>query len=273
MLLRVLTASVGIPILVGAVWWGAPWLTVLVLLAAVLSILEFYRLMPPNTGPLSPGLGAVWVAGLVLGAQAASGLTGFLLISAGIWAVGAFLSILWFIAFYTGGRYLAAGIYLLAGPLYSGFLLAHGLALREVSGGGELGRSWLLFAILVTFATDTGAFFVGRHFGRTPMAPVISPGKTWEGAAGGLICAVVASLLMDGLFYLAIPGWQVVVVGATVGVLAQWGDLLESKLKRISRVKDAGSIIPGHGGIMDRLDSIVFSVPAVYYLVATVFRP
>ena len=273
MLPRVLTALVGIPILVIAIWWGAPWLTALVLLIAVLSIREFYRLLPQDAGALPTALGVLWIIALVLGGQAASGLNSFLLISSAIWLAGAFFALLWFIAFYSGQRYLVAAIYLIVGPIYVGFLLAHSLALREVGGYDALGRSWLLFAVLVTFATDMGAFFAGRSLGRHPMAPAISPGKTWEGSAGGWLCAVVAALILDQVLDLAMVGWKVVVIGATVGVLAQCGDLLESKLKRISNVKDAGSIIPGHGGILDRLDSIVISVPAVYYLVATVFRP
>ena len=280
MLPRVLTALAGIPILAAAIWWGAPWLTILVSLLAIRGILELYRMAPRNAGPLPAVLGAFWVVALVLGAQAASGLSSFLLISAGVWSVGAFLAILWFVALYAGGRYAVAGAYLLAGPIYVGFLLAHSLVLRELDGGGEIGRSWLLFAVVTAFATDTGAFYTGRRWGRRPMAPAISPAKTWEGAAGGFISAVVASLVAAGaslalssFFNLAIPVWQVVVIGATVGVLAQCGDLLESKLKRVSGVKDAGSIIPGHGGVLDRLDSIVFSLPTVYYFVAAVFRP
>lgn len=273
MLPRVLTALIGIPILVIAIWWGAPWLTALVLLIAVLSIREFYRLLPQDAGPLPTALGVLWIIALVLGGQAASGLNSFLLISSAIWLAGAFFALLWFIAFYSGQRYVVAAIYLIVGPIYVGFLLAHTLVLREVGGYDALGRSWLLFAVLVTFATDMGAFFAGRSLGRHPMAPAISPGKTWEGSAGGWLCAVVAALILDQVLDLAMVGWKVVVIGATVGVLAQCGDLLESKLKRISNVKDAGSLIPGHGGILDRLDSIVISVPAVYYLVATVFRP
>ena len=280
MLPRVLTALAGIPILAAAIWWGAPWLTILVSLLAIRGILELYRMAPRNAGPLPAVLGAFWVVALVLGAQAASGLSSFLLISAGVWSVGAFLAILWFVALYAGGRYAVAGAYLLAGPIYVGFLLAHSLVLRELDGGGEIGRSWLLFAVVTAFATDTGAFYTGRRWGRRPMAPAISPAKTWEGAAGGFISAVVASLVAAGaslalssFFNLAIPVWQVVVIGATVGILAQCGDLLESKLKRVSGVKDAGSIIPGHGGVLDRLDSIVISLPTVYYFIVTVFRP
>ncbi|MCI0800301.1 MAG: hypothetical protein J4N89_15940 [Chloroflexi bacterium] len=143
----------------------SPWLTILVFLLAVRGILELYRMVPPNAGPLPAVSGAFWVAALVLGAQAASGLTSFLLISAGVWSIGAFLATLWFIARYTGGRYPIAGIYLLAGPIYVGFLLAHSLVLREVDGGGEIGPSWLSFAVLAAFANDTGAFYTVRRSG------------------------------------------------------------------------------------------------------------
>ena len=114
---------------------------------------------------------------------------------------------------------------------------------------------------------------IGRLIGRRKLAPQISPGKTWEGSAGGFVFAVAAALVLGLAFDLGIPLWQVGVIGAIVGVAAQWGDLLESKLKRIAGAKDAGSLFPGHGGILDRLDSIIISVPAVYYLVSTVFTP
>ncbi len=105
------------------------------------------------------------------------------------------------------------------------------------------------------------------------MAPSISPNKTWEGSVGGLAFAIAASLVIGQILELEISRWQQAVIGAAVGVLGQWGDLAESKLKRIANLKDAGSIIPGHGGVLDRLDSVVVSVPTVYYLVAVVFEP
>ena len=285
MLLRVLTALVGVPVLVSAVWWGAPWLTLVVLLAAVLGISEIYRLLPRDVGPLPLVLGALWCASLVLGAQASSTFNGFLLISAGIWVVGAFLAVLWLIAFYQGRRYLIALIYLIGGPVYVGFLLAHTLALWEVGSienlglevsvrvSQDVGRNWLLFALLVTFATDTGAYLTGRSLGRRPMAPRVSPSKTWEGAAGGLLSGLLGAVILGMFLDFYVPGWQVALIGATVAVVCQWGDLFESKLKRIADEKDSGSIIPGHGGVLDRLDSILISLPAVYYLVSTVFSP
>ena len=146
-------------------------------------------------------------------------------------------------------------------------------AIGETDAVSHLGRSWLLFALLTTFAVDTGAYLVGRIVGRRPMVPSISPNKTWEGSIGGFASAVGAALALGLVFDLGVPVWQQAVIGAVIGVVAQWGDLIESKLKRIADVKDAGSIIPGHGGILDRLDSILLTIPAVYYLLVTAFTP
>lgn len=292
MLQRSLTALVGIPVLVAAIWLGAPWLTVLVVVAGTTAIWELYRMTPPGVGHLPVIFGAAWIAALLSGAQAASGRDNFLVISGSVMAVGSFAALLWLIAFYrsdtgtdTGSdagvdapagakSYLLGFSYLVLGPVYVGFSLATALMLREISGSdgdSDLGRSWLLFALLVTFAVDTGAYLVGRAVGRRPMAPSISPNKTWEGSVGGFVSAVAAVLVLGLVFDLEIPVWQTLIIGAVVGVVAQWGDLFESKLKRIADVKDAGSIIPGHGGLLDRLDSILFALPAVYYLLVTVF--
>jgi phosphatidate cytidylyltransferase len=289
LLQRSLTALVGIPVLVGAIWFGAPWLTALVLLAGVAAIWEFYRMTPPNVGPLPFVLGAAWVLALLSGAQAASGRDNFLIISGGITAAGSFAAFLWFIAFYRSPRSLdAAGVrgyatgfsYLILGPMYVGFLLSHALMLREITVSGlpedvvvNLGIEWLLFALLTTFAVDTGAYLVGSAVGKRSMAPSISPNKTWEGSVGGFVSAVVVALVLGLVFDLNIATWQLAVIGSVVGVVAQCGDMLESKLKRIADVKDAGSIIPGHGGLLDRLDSLLFTLPAVYYSIVTVFVP
>ena len=243
-------------------------------------------------------VGIVWAVAFVIGGAGANGLLHFWAISLGVFAVGAFVSLLWLIAFYHGPRWPAAAAYLMGGPVYVGFLLGHVMVLAQV---GEnlflayplefdilplpddiyhLGRNWLLFALVSTFATDTGAYLVGRAVGRHPMAPSISPNKTWEGAAGGLLGAVLAAVLLERTLNLGlgIPGWdsawnwQPLLIGATVGIVSQAGDLLESWLKRRSQVKDAGSLMPGHGGILDRLDSLLVTIPVVYYLLLAVAR-
>jgi len=286
LLQRSLTALVGIPILVGAIWLGAPWLTVLVVAVGLATIWELYRMTPAGVGPLPIVLGAAWVLAMLSGAQAASGRDNFLIISGGVLAAGSFVALLWFIAFYrgddsVGNKNIPIGLgYLILGPIYVGFLLAHALMLREITGSGaeiegtsDFGRSWLLFALLVTFAVDTGAYLVGRSVGRRPMAPSISPNKTWEGSLGGFASAVAAALVLGLVFDLGVPAWQQAMIGGVVGVVGQWGDLIESKLKRIADLKDASSIIPGHGGLLDRLDSVLLTLPAVYYLIVTVFVP
>ena len=255
----------------------------------------------PSPTPLPALLGAAWVGAFVIGGAGANGVIQFWAISLGIWGFGAFVALLWLIAFYRGTRWPVATAYLMSGPVYVGFLLAHVLLLAQVGEVFfyldplafnpevgptvyELGRNWLLFALLTNFATDSGAYFVGRAIGRHPMAPVTSPNKTWEGAAGGFLCAVIAAFLLDRVLYLgfgptawdgawAAWNWQPVVIGATVGIASQFGDLLESRLKRISQVKDSGFLVPGHGGALDRLDSLLITIPAVYYLLMAVLRP
>jgi phosphatidate cytidylyltransferase len=270
---RVLTAMVGIPILLVAIWSGAPWFTIVVLLAAALGVREIYNLAPSENFGVPYLLGMLWAIALVLGGQATSEVADLLLILSIISLSGTFVVCLWLITYYRGPNIRIVAVYLVGGPLVIGFLLAHALALRGMEGGGSLGRDWLLLALLVTFATDTGAFIIGRSIGRKVMAPIVSPNKTWEGSVGGFVFAVAAALAMGQLLDLTMPFYQLAIVGATVGVIAQLGDIAESKVKRISGAKDAGSIIPGHGGILDRLDSIVVSLPAVYYLVTTVFEP
>jgi phosphatidate cytidylyltransferase len=125
---------------------------------------------------------------------------------------------------------------------------------------------WLLFAMLLSWAGDTAALYVGRSFGKHKMAPVVSPAKSWEGAAG----SVAGAMLVSGIYaYYLIPQAplaQALLVAAAGNIAGQLGDLCESALKRGGGVKDSGTLLPGHGGWLDRIDSSLFSVPAVYAL-------
>ncbi|MBI2855761.1 MAG: CDP-archaeol synthase, partial [Chloroflexi bacterium] len=151
--------------------------------------------------------------------------------------------------------------YTAAGAMYMGWTLSLALVLRQESQGLE----WVLLALLGTYATDTGAFFLGRSLGRRAMAPTISPGKTWEGAVGGFLTGAGAVVALATFLDLPISLWQGAVLGVLVGTLAQVGDLVESIIKRTAGVKDSGGLIPGHGGMLDRLDSVVFVLVVVYY--------
>ena len=145
--------------------------------------------------------------------------------------------------------------------LYTGGLLAYGVLLREADGG----RDWVYLALGVIFATDTFALFVGRYTGRLKMASAVSPGKTWEGAAGGLAAGIAAGVALKYVVGLDAAVWQVAMLAGFVSVAGQVGDLAQSKLKRLADVKDSGRLLPGHGGLLDRTDSIVAALPVIYY--------
>lgn len=155
----------------------------------------------------------------------------------------------------------------IAGAVYTGGLLGYApmlVALRE-SSDKAAGWAWLLLVVFGTAACDIGAYFAGSLLGRHKMIPHISPGKTWEGLAGGVIGGVLCAVAMSGLLKIGLG--QAVVLGLLVCVAAVFGDLCESLLKRATGVKDSSNLIPGHGGILDRLDSILFVMVAVYFFV------
>ena len=244
----------------------------MVAIVALLAIREFYGLLPDlATYQGLTVIGVLYTLLFLVGGQFADPWYQY---SPGIaFATLVFISVPWFMARQGRNGRVTMIPFVVAGPVYVGFLLSHGLALRELDGGADYARDWLLFALLVTFASDTGAFFTGKAVGRHPLAPTVSPGKTREGAVGGFALAVGVAAGLGALLDLGTPVWQAALVGVAVGALAQLGDLVESRLKRASGVKDAGSILPGHGGMLDRLDSIVFTLPVVYYLVALVLKP
>jgi len=154
----------------------------------------------------------------------------------------------------------AAGLVALT---YVGWLGSFFLLLRQLPQGEE----WLLLAVFAGMATDTGAFVVGKLIGRRPMAPRISPRKTVEGGIGGLVAGFAAVLLINLLPDLEVAVWKMVLLGIAVPLMATAGDLSESVIKRALDVKDFSKLVPGHGGVLDRLDSLLFVVPTVYFFV------
>ena len=159
----------------------------------------------------------------------------------------------------------------IAGILYVGWLLSYLVALRGVDDG----RNWVFLALFVTFASDTAAFFVGRAVGKHHLAPSISPGKTWEGAIAGVFGAIIVSLLFTlphPLYLQHFNYWQAILLGLLVSIFGQLGDLVESLFKRNMGVKESGKLIPGHGGFLDRMDSVVFAGIVVYYYVIWVIQ-
>jgi phosphatidate cytidylyltransferase len=151
----------------------------------------------------------------------------------------------------------------LLGVLYVGFFAPHFVMLREFD--LDLGKRWVLFTVYTAMGSDTGGYFSGRMFGRHKLAPAVSPSKTIEGSIGAFAGAMVIASICRQVFFAQLGTGEALALGMTLSLLAQFGDLCESALKRAFGAKDSGWIIPGHGGILDRLDSLLFPVVFAYY--------
>jgi phosphatidate cytidylyltransferase len=255
---RVLVAIVGLPVVLGAVYAGGWWLFALVTFAAVVGVHEFVTMARPLR-PLAPAVYVGTVLAL-LGAQKGGV----------VWMLGGFLSC--FILSFalsavstTRSPATAAVGSTVLGAAWIGFGLGHLILLRRMHDEPRL----VAFTVLLTvFAADTFAYFGGRLIGRHKLAPTLSPGKTVEGfvigSLAGIFVAFVA-LYSDRDHYLVI--WEAVVLGAVVVLAAAAGDLFESMLKRDMQVKDTGSLLGGHGGVLDRVDALLFASAAAFYLV------
>jgi phosphatidate cytidylyltransferase len=180
----------------------------------------------------------------------------------------------------THRRPLGAASATIMGILYTGGLLSFGYALREhpYAVGDRAGTALVAFPLVLTWASDIGAFFVGRAVGGPKLIPSVSPGKTISGALGGLAATVLVSWLyvrfvLQPVALLTMTGPATVLFGAVISVAAQVGDLAESLLKREANVKDSSHLIPGHGGLLDRLDSLLFVLPVAYLLFGWLLLP
>jgi phosphatidate cytidylyltransferase len=252
---RVLVALVGVPVVLLIVWAGGWWLFALAGVAAVLALHE-YSLMIRT---LRPVILAAYTGALLslLGAQL-GGLD---------WTAAGFLStmVLAFLLHWIATTRQSATVAIAATVLGAGWVglcLAHLLLLREIPHDGKLATFTVLIAV---WAGDIGAFFAGRLIGRHKLAPALSPGKTWEGFLFGTATTIfVAFVALYKEDYLSIP--QSILLGAVIAVAAPLGDLFESALKRDMQVKDSGRLLAAHGGVLDRIDSLLFAAVASYYL-------
>lgn len=261
---RILVGIVGVPALLAAVWLGAPLLTAVVAVAALIGLWEFHRMAKAwDAAPYLP-YSLLWTALFVANGQLAAQHGNF---SPYIIA-GGLIPLLAFTLVRRNPTTFKNCLHTALGPLYIGFLLSHALLLREGAAGLEDGRGWLFYALLITFAADTGAFFVGKLLGRHKMAPTVSPGKTWEGFAGGLACTAAASVGLTALLDMPMSLTCQIALGLLLGIVAPLGDLAESFMKRRANVKDSGVLLPGHGGILDRMDSLLVVLPVTFYVAA-----
>ncbi|AKX93800.1 phosphatidate cytidylyltransferase [Neomoorella thermoacetica] len=251
---RLVVALVGIPLLLGVTFLGGWWLNLLAELITLVGLMEFYHLA--KRMQLKPMVPAGLLGGLFLipVAYLSKGMPAWFLV-----VVTLGLLFLFLLMFPRLGVADLAVTFL--GIWYVGGLVAYLPLIRLLPGGAGA----LTMVFLLTWATDSGAYFCGLLFGRRHPWPRLSPGKTWAGAIGGLFGSILIALAIGPLLLPGLSYWLLGVLAILVAVTAQAGDLIESGLKRQAGVKDSGWLLPGHGGILDRFDSLLLVAPVVYY--------
>ena len=273
---RVLSATVGIPVIVVLILIGGIAYALAAAILLALGVLEFYAATDPETSAISPthprlrraapspfsqrapayvGCGGV----VLLVAAAYDGLDELTGTLAGLIA-GIFLILILRQDVQTR---LGDWLWIVGGLAYVGFLGAHLVLLRDLDDG----RDWVFVAVFSTFIADTAAYFVGRMLGKRQIAPSISPGKTAEGASAGLVAGFISVFVVVWATRLDVDELKLVPLALLLPAVAVVGDLGESLIKRGAGVKDTSDLVPGHGGFLDRLDSILFTTPLVYYFV------
>ena len=278
---RVLFSVIAVPLAIGVMWLGGAWLATLLSIIAALAAWELFRIA--RAGGVAP----LSVAGVVLAAAVPLAvhahylrivtpslalllLVPLALLAAAIWVRG------------VEGRPLLAVAVTTFGVIYTGGTLAFGYALRyhDYAIGATAGLVVVVLPLVLTWGTDIAAYFVGRALGKRKLIPSVSPGKTVAGAIGGLVAAVLlawayVAFVLGPVAQLGMRLRDVVLFGVIVSVAAQVGDLAESLLKREAGVKDSSHLIPGHGGVLDRFDSLLFVLPVAYLLLGwmLIFAP
>ena len=248
--------------LAALIWFGPPWgVALAVILAGVVAVIEYVRVAID---------GARWwqwvllIDGAVLMPVAAWFAVGFSLIFMTVLLVLAVLGAV--VTYRSDGRFFDT-----IGRVVMGFLwvvlpltLIVGLRLCENGVNPFRERGWVIFVFVVVIATDVGAYYVGRFLGRRPLCPELSPKKTRAGALGGLLAGVAGGVVVGLILLENISPVRAGILAALTSVAAQVGDLLASGLKREAGVKDFGRLLPGHGGLLDRIDGLLLAVPVVY---------
>ena len=259
---RWLTAIIAMPIVLAFALFGGWWAFAGATVVVALGTYELYNMLHhAGYRPLiviSMGLNLLFLVAAMFPQQR------LVLLESGL-SAALFISFVWLLFRKKLDGTMVDWALTLAIPIYLGWPISLALLLRGYQVAWPLphGVWWILLMLFGTWGFDTAAFFVGRHLGRHKLAPNISPGKTWEGVLGGLVLSITAAVLFTVLPF-GLPWYLAVVLGIWIGAAAVLGDLAESLIKRQTHVKDSGNLMLGHGGILDRIDSVLFVAIAIY---------
>lgn len=264
---RIFSAVIGIALFILFILWGSFPFFVFISLITVLGIREYVNLLPEK---FKNARYYLMILSLIMVSYTYFNNTGYINLPLGL----IFIFIFFFLIIYHIFKYnykdiiISIGTYLF-GLIYIGGGMSIFILLRDLKVDYFFNTGALWLALIATWATDTGAYFVGRFLGKNKLAEKISPNKTIEGALGGILLTVLTVITYANIFDLYSYSW--IFYGVFVAVVAMMGDLLESSLKRDMNVKDSGRLIPGHGGILDRFDSLLFTIPFTYYFLTLLF--
>ena len=250
---RLIVVLLGVPLVVIPLLLGGFWFASLVFVVSLAGSFELYNLLRKAGYVPLRGLGLLWLALLILQRWQSDLLPLSTIITGGLVVFLVF-------ALFTRDNPIGSWMSTTLGALYIGLTLGQAVSLRLLPNG----LWWLLFAIFVTWSNDSFAYFAGSSLGHHRLWLRVSPSKTWEGTLAGWVGAVLMALLFAWLTPLTIPLWLAALLGGASGVLALLGDLSISMFKRQAGVKNSGNLLPGHGGVLDRLDSMLFVMPFVY---------
>ena len=273
---RILTAVIALPILIASILISSLWWLFVALAAAamVLGLWEFYmlakrlKLKPDPTAGYLAGAAMITIATLTQQNDPGVNVLLFQFVIIVLTAGTLIATTLRGAPFDTMIASTGATI---LGVLYVPLLGSHLVSLRT-GFSQTLSAHLLSYFFLVLMGADTGAYYVGRALGKRKLAPSISPGKTWEGAIGGVVAAIGFATLAHFWFFRELPLKFIIPLAVVMTVVGILGDLAESALKRGAGAKDAANILPGHGGILDRLDSLLFNAPLIYYFARFYFH-
>jgi len=262
---RVIVSLIGIPVLIALVWFGEPWFTVLIAVWGIAASLEFFITVNHRKIPVLTGFGVLWSLLFLLTPYYNQDFAIPALLTTAI-----VLPLVYLLFRRSKEQSFTGWVWTIAGILYIGWMLSYFILLRQQQApeiGNDFGRNGVFLAFFATFASDSSAYLIGRKWGKHHMAPAISPKKTWEGAVAGVAGAMIISVLFTLSTPLQLPlsYVQALLLGLLVSICGQAGDLAESLFKRNMAVKDSSNVIPGHGGFLDRMDSVVFAGVVVYY--------